>query len=102
MRIVKIIKTVGIVVLIAVIAILITAVSGQKKHIKTLKSQVKQQSATIDSLLRKKEISFNVSLNVTDKSVNKVNAKKGSGIVNMPQSNEYIIKLDSLTINALK
>jgi len=104
----KIVKIVGVVVLIALIGILSVAVNGQKKHISTLKEDKKEQSviikhqaAVIDSLVSRKTIAFNVSLDVTDKSVNKINAKKSSGIVSMPQENTYTIKLDSGTINLL-
>ena len=98
----KVFKIVKDVVFVAVIVILSVAVSGLIKHNATLKSQVKSQSEIIDSLLNRKEIVVNVSLNVTDKSTHKIQGKKNSGTINMPQENTYTIKLDSGTINALK
>jgi len=90
-------KWIGGMVVVLVVAVLSVAVNGQKKHISTLKMQVKEQSAVIDSLLSRRMTVFDVQLNVTDKSTNKINGKFNKGDIVMPQQKIYELKFDSVS-----
>lgn len=96
---VKWLKWVILAVLLAIIAVLCVAVAKDRKHIKTLKYQVAEQSAIIDSLLNRQSVVFDVSLNVQDKTRLIVNGKGNSGTINVPQEKIYILEIDSTNIS---
>ena len=88
-------------VFIAVIAVMGVTIHGQKKHVTSLTNQVKEQSAIIDSLLKRKMTIFDVQLHVTDKSRNVIHGRYNKGTINMPQERTYKLEIDStnITIN---
>ncbi len=69
------------------------------KHVRTLKSQVKEQSTIIDSLLTRRMNVFDVQLNVTDKSKNIIHGRYNKGTITMPQERVYKLSLDSTNVN---
>ena len=95
----KIIKWVILAVLLATIAVLSVCVAKDRKHIKTLKTQVLEQKTIIDSLLNRPSIVFDVSLNVQDKTRLTVNGKGNSGTINVPQEKVYVLEIDSTNIS---
>jgi hypothetical protein len=72
---------------------------SSNRHIKTLKTQVKEQSAIIDSLLARRMTVFDVKLQVTDKSKSVMYGRHNQGTMNMPQERIYILKIDSVNVN---
>ena len=74
----------------------------QARHNKSLKLQVKEQSRIIDSLLNRRMTVFDVKLNVTDKSVNKIYGRYNTGHIIMPSSKSYVLQLDSVSMNVNK
>lgn len=96
---VKWIKWVVLAVLLAIIAVLSVSVAKDRKHIKALNYQVKEQSAIIDSLLNRQSVVFDVSLNVQDKTRLTVNGKGNSGTINVPQEKVYVLEIDSTNIS---
>ena len=96
---VKWLKWVILAVLLAVIAVLSVSVAKDRKHIKTLKTQILEQSAIIDSLLNRQSVVFDVSLNVQDKTRLVVNGKGNSGTINVPQEKVYVLEIDSTNIS---
>lgn len=69
-----------------------------RKHVITLKNQVKQQSAIIDSLLTRRMTVFDVQLNVTDKSKNVIHGRYNKGSITMPQERIYRLSVDSTKV----
>lgn len=96
---VKWLKWVILAVLLAVIAVLSVSVAKDRKHIKTLNYQVKEQSAIIDSLLNRQSVVFDVCLNVQDKTRLTINGKGNSGTINVPQEKVYVLEIDSTNIS---
>lgn len=96
---VKWIKWVILAVLLAIIAVLSVSVAKDRKYIKALNYQVKEQSAIIDSLLNRQSVVFDVSLNVQDKTRLTVNGKGNSGTINVPQEKVYVLEIDSTNIS---
>ena len=93
-------------ILIAVMTVItmlsITVASLEGSHRRSLAKQVKEQSAVIDSLLKRDRPLFDVSLYVTDKSHNTVYGRYNKGTINMPQERRYILSVDSVNIMTLK
>lgn len=86
------------VVLAAALAVVSAMYSGSVKHNKSLKKQVAEQSVIIDSLLKRKTYSFEVKLNVTDRSRNIVYGRYNRGTIWMPQEKIYELKIDSTSV----
>ena len=90
-------------VIVGVIAMIIIILSvlcvANKQHIKSLKYQVSEQSAIIDSLLERRMGLIDVQLYVTDKSRNIVHGKYNRGSIYMPQERRYILQIDSTHVN---
>jgi hypothetical protein len=70
-----------------------------RQHVKTLKAQVREQSAIIDSLLMRRMTVFDVQLNVTDKSRNVIHGRYNKGTINMPQERTYTLEIDSMNVS---
>ena len=86
-------------VITLVIVTLTTISIMQRKHITTLKQTVVEQQMVIDSLLNRHSISFEVELNVTDKSKMTVNGRGNSGYIYVPSERTYILEIDSTNIS---
>lgn len=86
-------------VLVGLIAVLSVSVAKDRKHIKSLQTQVLEQKTIIDSLLNKESIVFDVQLNVTDKTRLVVNGKGNSGTINVPSEKTYVLEVDSTNIS---
>jgi len=82
----------------AVISVMIALIAGQRRHVVTLKNQVAEQSLIIDSLLKRKTYSFDVKLNVTDRSSNKIYGRYNKGTIEMPSVKTYLLEIDSTNI----
>lgn len=82
-----------------VIATLLAVSITQGRHLKSLKIQVTEQSAVIDSLLKRRMTVFDVTLNVTDKSTNKIYGRYNKGTIQMPSTKSYVLELDSVSMN---
>jgi hypothetical protein len=87
-----------IAVLVAGLVTMSILCRSQKKHVSTLKMQVKEQSAIIDSLLNRRMTVFDVRLNVTDKSKSTIYGRYNKGTINMPQEKTYKLEIDSTNI----
>lgn len=85
-------------VLAAATAVATTAASLEGNHRRSLAKQVKEQSAVIDSLLKRDQPLFDVDLYVTDKSVNKIYGRYNKGTISMPQERRYILEVDSTRV----
>jgi hypothetical protein len=90
---------------LAIYAVLIVAIvtlgalyAESRKHVVTLKAQVKAQGVIIDSLLARRMTVVDVKLNVTDKSRNVVHGRYNKGTINMPQERTYKLEIDSTNI----
>lgn len=81
------------------IAVLGVLYSESHKHVKTLKAQVQEQSAVIDSLLKRRMTLMDVDLYVTDKSRNVIYGRYNKGTITMPQERKYILEIDSTKID---
>lgn len=82
-----------------VIATLLAVSITQGRHLKSLKIQVTEQSAVIDSLLKRRMTVFDVTLNVTDKSTNKIYGRYNKGSIIMPGNKSYVLEVDSVNMN---
>ena len=82
-----------------VIATLLAVSITECRHLKSLKIQVTEQSAVIDSLLKRRMTVFDVTLNVTDKSTNKIYGRYNKGTIQMPSTKSYVLELDSVSMN---
>ena len=80
------------------IATLLAVSITQGKHIKSLKAQVAEQSAVIDSLLARRMTVFDVHLSVTDKSTNKIYGRYNKGTIQMPSTKSYMLEMDSVSM----
>lgn len=83
-------------------ALAVTVASLEGSHRRSLAKQVKEQSAIIDSLLKRDLPLFDVQLYVTDKSVNKIYGRYNKGTISMPQERRYILEVDSVNVMTLK
>lgn len=79
-----------------------TTATLEGSHRRSLAKQVKEQSAVIDSLLKRDQPLFDVQLYVTDKSVNKIYGRYNKGTISMPQERRYILEVDSVNVLTLK
>ena len=89
-------------VMAVVTALAVTVASLEGSHRRSLAKQVKEQSAVIDSLLKRDRPLFDVQLYVTDKSVNKIYGRYNKGTISMPQERRYILEVDSVNVMTLK
>lgn len=89
-------------VMAVITALAVTVASLEGSHRRSLAKQVKEQSAIIDSLLKRDLPLFDVQLYVTDKSVNKIYGRYNKGTISMPQERRYILEVDSVNVMTLK
>lgn len=89
-------------VMAVVTALAVTVASLEGSHRRSLARQVKEQSAVIDSLLKRDQPLFDVDLYVTDKSRNTIYGRYNRGTINMPQERRYILEVDSVNVMTLK
>lgn len=87
-----------IAVLGTALAVSVGIAAVQSSHLKSLKAQVAEQSAVIDSLLARRMTVFDVHLSVTDKSVNKVYGRYNKGTIEMPSTKSYVLEMDSVSM----
>jgi hypothetical protein len=80
------------------IAVMSVLYAESHRHVKTLKAQVTEQSAIIDSLLKRRMTLLDVELYVTDKSRNIVYGRNNKGTITMPQERKYILEVDSANV----
>lgn len=80
------------------IAVMSVLYAESHKHVKTLKAQVTEQSAIIDSLLKRRMTLMDVELYVTDKSRNVIYGRYNKGTITMPQERKYILEVDSVNM----
>lgn len=80
------------------IAVMSVLYAESHKHVKTLKAQVREQSAVIDSLLKRRMTVFDVQLHVQDKSRNTIYGRYNKGTITMPQERKYILEVDSVNV----
>ena len=85
-------------VLASAVCVMSVLYAESHKHVKTLKAQVTEQSAIIDSLLKRRMTLLDVELYVTDKSVNKIYGRYNKGTITMPQERKYILEVDSVNV----
>ena len=95
----KIVKIIAYIILLSIIAILSALLSGTGKQNKILRNQVSEQSKVIDSLLTRRMTVYDITLNVTDRSTNKINGKFSKGIISMPQVRTYRLEIDSVNFS---
>lgn len=88
------------IIIAAVVAVAMAATTTmatvQTKHVADLRSQVKEQSRVIDSLLSIRHNYINVDLNVTDKSTSKLYGTYNKGTITFPQVRTYRLEIDSV------
>ena len=87
-------------VLASAVCVMSVLYAESHKHVKTLKAQVTEQSAIIDSLLKRRMTLMDVDLYVTDKSVNKIYGRYNKGTITMPQERKYILEVDSISVKS--
>ena len=92
------IKWIVIGVLVSAVTTLASVCSLQHREVKTLRKQVEEQSAVIDSLLARRMTVFDVELNVTDRSRTNVYGRYNKGTINVPNDKTYRLELDSVKI----
>lgn len=92
------IKILIVAVLASAVCVMSVLYAESHKHVKTLKAQVTEQSAIIDSLLKRRMTLMDVDLYVTDKSVNKIYGRYNKGTITMPQERKYILEVDSVNM----
>ncbi len=80
------------------IAVMSVLYAESRKHVKTLKAQVREQSAVIDSLLKRRMTVFDVQLHVQAKSRNTIYGRYNKGTITMPQERKYILEVDSVNV----
>ena len=85
-------------VLVSVITTLAAVCSLQHREVKTLRKQVEEQSAVIDSLLARRMTVFDVQLHVTDRSRLNVYGRYNKGTINVPAEKTYRLEMDSVSI----
>lgn len=85
-------------VLASAVCVMSVLYAESHKHVKSLKAQVTEQSAIIDSLLKRRMTLMDVDLYVTDKSVNKIYGRYNKGTITMPQERKYILEVDSVNM----
>jgi hypothetical protein len=72
--------------------------SGSQKRVKEQSATMKKQYTIIDSLLNRRMTVFDVQLNVTDKSTNKIYGSFNKGSIGMSQERIYRLEIDSTKI----
>lgn len=86
----------------AVISVVVTALSVlsvyQGRHLKDMRRTVQEQSMVIDSLLTIKRTVFEIDMQVTDKSVFKVNGSHNKGEIHVPSDRTYHLVIDSVNV----
>lgn len=71
---------------------------AQQRHLKSLKTQVKEQGEVIADLLKKESVVFEVSLNVTDKTRTNVYGRYNKGTITVPSTKTYVLEVDSTNV----
>jgi hypothetical protein len=89
---IRIIRIIAEVVLVVSLAAFIALYSNSQ-------NRVKEQTGIIDSLLNRRMTVFDVQLNVTDKSTNKINGSHNKGTITMPQEKVYRLEIDSVNVS---
>lgn len=92
------IKWIVIGVLVSAVTTLAAVCSLQHREVKTLRKQVEEQSAVIDSLLARRMTVFDVELHVTDRSRLNVYGRYNKGTINVPADKTYRLEVDSVSI----
>ena len=92
------IKILIVAVLASAVCVMSVLYAESHKHVKTLKAQVTEQSAIIDSLLKRRMTLMDVDLYVTDKSRNVIYGRYNKGTITMPQERKYILEVDSVNM----
>ena len=92
------IKWIVIGVLVSVITTLAAVCGVQHREATTLRKQVAEQSAVIDSLLARRMTVFDVELHVTDRSRLNVYGRYNKGTINVPAEKTYRLEMDSVKI----
>ena len=82
------------------LAVLSVLYAESNRHVRTLKAQVMEQSAIIDSLLKRRMTLLDVELYVTDKSRNVIYGRYNKGTITMPQERKYILEVDSILLRS--
>lgn len=85
-------------VLVSAVTTLAAVCSLQHREVKTLRKQVEEQSAVIDSLLARRMTVFDVELHVTDRSRLNVYGRYNKGTISVPAEKTYRLELDSVKI----
>lgn len=94
------IKILIVAVLASAVCVMSVLYAESHKHVKTLKAQVTEQSAIIDSLLKRRMTLLDVELYVTDKSRNVIYGRYNKGTITMPQERKYILEVDSISVKS--
>ena len=92
------IKTIIYAVLVSTIISLSVLSAVQGRHLKDMRKQVAEQSVVIDSLLVLKRTVFEINMEVTDKSVFKVNGSHNKGSISVPSDRTYHLIIDSCNV----
>lgn len=92
------IKAIIYAVLSATIVSLSVLSTVQGRHLKDVRKQVAEQSMVIDSLLTIKRTVFEINMDVTDKSVFKVNGSHNKGEIHVPSDRTYHLVIDSVNV----
>lgn len=92
------VKIMIVALLSCAVAVMSTLYAESRKHVKTLKAQVAEQSTVIDSLLKRRLEYIDVELFVTDKSRNVIYGRYNKGTITMPQERKYILEVDSTSV----
>lgn len=93
------IKWIVIGVLVSAVTTLASVCGVQHREATTLRKQVAEQSAVIDSLLARRMTVFDVELHVTDRSRMTVNGRYNKGTINVPSTRTYVLDIDSVGLN---
>lgn len=93
------VKIMIVALLSCAVAVMSTLYAESRKHVKTLKAQVAEQSTVIDSLLKRRMEYIDVELFVTDKSRNVIYGRYNKGTITMPQERKYILEVDSTSVH---
>lgn len=93
------VKIMIVALLSCAVAVMSTLYAESRRHVKTLKAQVAEQSAVIDSLLKRRMEYIDVELFVTDKSKNVIYGRYNKGTITMPQERKYILEVDSTSVH---
>ena len=94
------VKILILAVLASAVCVMSVLYAESNRHVRTLKAQVQEQSAVIDSLLKRRMTLMDVDLYVTDKSRNVIYGRYNKGTITMPQERKYILEVDSISVRS--